>query len=51
LISLPGVRSIIGRILEVYADPDDLSKGIYEPRKITGKGERSVCEVGRIAVF
>ena len=33
LISLPGARSITGRILEVYADPDDLSKGIHELAK------------------
>lgn len=36
LISLPGVRSIIGRILAVNADADDLSKGIHELTKITG---------------
>jgi len=51
LISLPGVRSIIGRILAVNADADDLSKGIHELSKITGNWERSLCKVWRITIL
>jgi len=51
LISLPLVRSIIGRILAVKADADDLSKGIHELSKITGNWVRSLCEVRRITIF